>query len=56
VNDDNERLARGNAERLATLLRDREGWRPEVQNGKEFWCFGVDGAARLVITRNRMGS
>ena len=40
----------GNYEKLAALLRDREGWRPETQDAERFWCFGVDGAARLVIT------
>lgn len=39
-----------NYEKLAGLLRAREGWRPETQAGERFWCFGVDGAARLVIT------
>jgi hypothetical protein len=32
------------------LLEGRKGWRPETQDGERFWCFGVDGAARLVIT------
>jgi hypothetical protein len=39
-----------NYEKLAGLLRGRQDWRPEMQDGERFWCFGVDGAARLVIT------
>jgi hypothetical protein len=38
-----------NAEKLTVLLRDREGWRPEP-DPELHWCFGVNGAARLVIT------
>jgi hypothetical protein len=39
-----------NYEKLAGLLGSREGWRPEIQDGERHWCFGVAGAARLVIT------
>jgi hypothetical protein len=49
--DDVERLARDNAERLAGLLDDREGWWfLERDREPPCWCFGQDGAARLVIT------
>ena len=52
VDDDAEaeRLARDNGEKLAGLLRDREGWWFSTQGGMPNWCFGVAGAARLVIT------
>ena len=43
-------IVRDNREKLARLLQGREGWRPEEQDGERFWCFGVDGAARLVVT------
>jgi hypothetical protein len=43
-------LAFGNHERLSRVLRGREGWRPEVQDGDPYWCFGVDGEARILIT------
>jgi hypothetical protein len=39
----------GNAGKLAGLLQDREGWRLE-HDPEPHWCFGMDGAARLVIT------
>jgi len=39
-----------NYEALAGLLGGREDWRPETQDGERIWCFGVAGAARLVIT------
>lgn len=39
-----------NYDKLAGLLRDREDWRPETQDGERHWCFGKAGAARLVIT------
>ena len=45
---------RNNREKLAGLLRGREGWhlgtQDGTQGGEEYWRFGVDGAARLVIT------
>ena len=44
-----------NYEKLAALLRDREDWRPETQDGERFWCFGKHGAARLVITPEMEG-
>jgi hypothetical protein len=50
VDFDTAGLARGNYERLSVLLRGREGWRPEVEDGERIWCFGLHGAARLVIT------
>jgi hypothetical protein len=40
---------------LATLLTGREGWRLEVQDHSNLWCFGVDGAARLVVTARQDG-
>jgi hypothetical protein len=36
--------------KLAGLLEGRPDWRPEVEDDQRTWCFGVDGAARLVIT------
>ena len=39
-----------NYEKLARLLEGRQDWRPEEQDGVLAWFFGVDGAARLVIT------
>jgi hypothetical protein len=42
-------IVNGNYEKLAVLLRGREDWRPEEQDGERFWCFGVAGAARVVI-------
>ncbi len=39
-----------NAQRLAALLNGRDGWRVETDDDGDHWCFGVDGAARLVIT------
>jgi hypothetical protein len=33
--------------KLSGPLGGREDWRPEVRYGERFWCFGVDGAARL---------
>jgi putative SOS response-associated peptidase YedK len=51
VDDDAERLAADNAEKLAGLLEGREGWWFSTQEGEPpHWCFGQDGAARLVIT------
>lgn len=44
-----------NYEKLAVLLGDRKDWRPETQGGERFWAFGVDGAARLVITPEMEG-
>ena len=32
------------------LLRGREGWRPETEDGEGIWCLGLHGAARVVIT------
>jgi len=39
-----------NPRKLAGLLEDRQGWRPETQDGEQQWHFGVSGASRLVIT------
>ena len=51
VDDDTEGLARVNAERLAGLLGDREGWWfSPAEEEPAHWCFGLHGAARLVIT------
>lgn len=44
-----------NYEKLAALLRDRQDWRLETQDGECFWAFGVDGAARLCITTEMDG-
>jgi hypothetical protein len=43
-------IVNGNYEKLTVLLRGRGDWRPEEQDGERWWCFGVAGAARLVIT------
>lgn len=39
-----------NYEKLAGLLEGRRDWQSGVQDGERYWYFGVDGAARLVIT------
>jgi hypothetical protein len=44
-----------NYAKLASLLRDREGWHPETQDGERFWRFGLHGAGRLVITSEMDG-
>jgi hypothetical protein len=31
-------------------LQGGEDWQAEMRNGERFWCFGLHGAARLVIT------
>jgi len=43
-------ILNGNYEKLAGLLEGREDWQPGIQDGERYWYFGVDGAARLVIT------
>lgn len=42
-----------NYAKLAALLGDRQSWRPE--DGGRCWAFGLDGAARLVITPEMEG-
>lgn len=39
-----------NSLKLASLLKDRSGWQTEADDDGQHWLFGVDGAARLVIT------
>jgi hypothetical protein len=48
-------IVNANYEKLAGLLRDRQGWRPEVRDGERYWCFGGDGEARLVVTAEMDG-
>jgi len=48
-------ISDGNYEKLTGLLRDRQAWRPGEQDGERFWCFEVDGAARLLIVPERGG-
>lgn len=44
-----------NTRKLAALLEGRGDWRFEVFDGEGHWLFGVDGAARLVITPEMEG-
>ena len=50
---------RDNREKLAGLLRGREGWHLGVQDGtqggEEYWRFGVAGAGRLTIVAEADG-
>jgi hypothetical protein len=42
-------IARENSKKLAGLLQGREGWQRGIQDGEEYWYFGVAGAGRLGI-------
>jgi hypothetical protein len=52
-------IVRDNREKLAEVLRGREGWHLGVQDGtqggEEYWGFGVAGASRLTITAEADG-
>ena len=52
-------ITRDNREKLAALLRGREGWHLGVQDGtqggEEYWGFGVAGAYRLAIVAEADG-
>lgn len=48
-------IVRGNREKLAGLLWGREGWLHGIQDGEEYWYFGVDGEARLTIVAEADG-
>ena len=41
--------------KIAALLDGRDDWRFEAFDGEDHWLFGVDGAARLVITPEMEG-
>jgi hypothetical protein len=42
-------IVRENSRKLAGVLQGRQGWQRGIQDGEEYWYFGVAGAARLTI-------